>query len=155
MSQPPFGSNPQNPYPPQQRPTGPAPGARPIDKVKIPAILLMVAGSIGVLMHLLGILMNLLGVGAGAAAQGGGNDAQMLMVQGTAGIVAAIIGLAFDGFVIFGASNMMKLRGWGMSLATAIIAMLPCISCGCFLGIPIGIWAIVVLSDANVKNAFK
>ena len=39
-------------------------------------------------------------------------------------------------------------------MAGAIVAMLPCSGC-CLLGLPIGIWAIIVLIDSDVKRAFN
>ena len=36
-----------------------------------------------------------------------------------------------------------------------IIAMVPCISPCCLVGLPIGIWALVVLMKPEVKAAFR
>jgi len=151
----PFGNAPQNPYNSPQMP-GMAPGqgsGNASEKVKIPAILLMVAGGIGIAAHILGLVMNLLGVGLGAAQ--GADDGAMAIAQGVGGIIGVVIGLACDGVVIAGAMNMMKLQNWGLSLAASIIALLPCISCGCLLGLPIGIWSLVILNDAQVKASFR
>jgi hypothetical protein len=38
-------------------------------------------------------------------------------------------------------------------MVASIFAMLPCNPC-CLLGLPIGIWALVVLSNEDVKDAF-
>jgi len=147
----PFGNAPQNPYgSPQTSGMGPGQAS---EKVKIPAILLMVAGGIGIAMHILGLVMNLLGVGLGAAQ--GGDDGGMAIAQGVGGVIGVVIGLACDGVVIAGGLNMMKLQNWGLALAASIIALLPCISCGCLLGLPIGIWSLVILNDAQVKASFR
>lgn len=42
-------------------------------------------------------------------------------------------------------------RGWGFGIAASILAMLPC-SFGCLLGLPVGIWALTVLFNDEVKN---
>src|SRR5262249_52432082 len=59
------------------------------------------------------------------------------------------------GFIIFGALKMMKLQSWGIALAASILAIIPCTSPCCCTGLPIGIWAIVVLVNSDVKAAFR
>jgi hypothetical protein len=61
------------------------------------------------------------------------------------------VGLAILMWV--GATRMARLQSWGLSLAAAIAALLPC-SCCCILGLPLGIWAIVILAKPDVKAAF-
>ncbi len=71
----------------------------------------------------------------------------------TSGIVA-ILGVVLDIIVILGSVRMKRLRNRGLSMAAAIIAVIPCFSPCCVFGIPFGIWALVVLNDANVRAAF-
>ena len=56
--------------------------------------------------------------------------------------------------IFVGALKMKNLssRGWGR--AAAILAMIPCLSGCCLLGIPIGIWALMALSNEDVKRGF-
>ena len=56
--------------------------------------------------------------------------------------------------IAIGAVKMMNLssRGWGTT--AAVLAMIPCISGCCLLGVPVGIWALVALSKPDVKAAF-
>ena len=53
----------------------------------------------------------------------------------------------------------MILRSWIMTQTmmnwAAIVAMIPRISPCCLLGLPFGIWALVVLSNGTVKAAFR
>jgi hypothetical protein len=49
---------------------------------------------------------------------------------------------------------MKKLESYGLAMAASIIAMIPCVSPCCLLGLPIGIWALVVLMKPEVKSAF-
>ena len=51
---------------------------------------------------------------------------------------------------------MMRMRGWNMAVAGAIVAMIPCFSgyC-CLLQLPIGIWMLVVLLSERVKTVFQ
>jgi len=123
-------------------------------KVKTPAIALLVAMSIGMVLVVISLLMNLLGAGLGAAAAGT-DQGMMNLMSGTVGIVSGLIGLAIGGVIIFGSLKMMKLESHGLAMTSAILAMLPCISPCCFLGLPFGIWALIVLSDAQVKASFR
>jgi hypothetical protein len=56
-------------------------------------------------------------------------------------------------FIIVGSTKMMSASSLGWSRAAAILAMIPCHGCW-VLGIAIGIWAIIVLSNSQVKQAF-
>jgi len=123
------------------------------DQLKPPAICIIVAMSIGMLFQILGVAMNLLGVGLGAAADS--PEGLQVLVQGTLGVVFGIISLGIGGFVIFACTKMMKLEGYVLSMAGVILAMLPCVSPCCLLGLPFGIWAIVVMNKPEVKAAFR
>jgi hypothetical protein len=50
--------------------------------------------------------------------------------------------------------KMMSLSGRGLGITAAIVAMVPCLSGCCILGLPIGIWTLVVLSKPEVQAAF-
>jgi hypothetical protein len=56
--------------------------------------------------------------------------------------------------MLFGALSMKKVHGYGFAMAAAILAVIPCTS-PCCLGLPFGIWALVVLNDPAVKAAFR
>lgn len=62
--------------------------------------------------------------------------------------------LVFHLFALFGATQMLKLRRYGVAMATAILAVIPCFSACYVVGIPFGIWAIIVLVRPEVKMAF-
>ena len=57
--------------------------------------------------------------------------------------------------VLVGAIKMKNLQNYGLAMTSAIIALIPCFSPCCVLGLPFGIWALVVLSDNRVKAAFQ
>lgn len=72
------------------------------------------------------------------------------------GIFWSLITLGLAGFVIFAGLQMRSLKNWGVSLAGAILVMIPCsTSCCCCLGIPVGIWALITLTKPEVKSAFS
>ena len=49
---------------------------------------------------------------------------------------------------------MMSLQSRGSAMTGAIFALLPCNLC-CLAGLPIGIWALVVMNRSDVKSAFQ
>jgi tRNA A-37 threonylcarbamoyl transferase component Bud32 len=55
--------------------------------------------------------------------------------------------------VIFGAWNLMQLRSYRMALAGSILGILP-FAPGAVVSIPMGIWALVVMTKKEVKAAF-
>jgi len=119
---------------------------------------LLVVGALGALWQLLTIVLNIAGVGmAGLQNIGGGNaatDRYFQYFSGGLGVFFALIGLAIYAFIIWAALQMKALRKWNISVAGTIAAMLPC-SCCCLIGLPIGIWGLVVLLKPEVKSAFS
>ena len=56
--------------------------------------------------------------------------------------------------MLMGAMQMMQRRSYWLSNLSAVLAMLPC-SLICVAGLPIGIWALVVLRDPRVRQTFR
>jgi hypothetical protein len=128
-----------------------------------PATGLMVVGVICVLAAVLSLASNIFGLGMGAFGPGGrggggGMPPQMerwvQMTSGGVGIVLNIIGLALSGFFIYASTKMRKLENYGLVMTATIISMLPCLSPCCCVGLPVGIWILIVLSKPEVKSAF-
>lgn len=71
------------------------------------------------------------------------------------GLVLAVAILAANIAIVLGAVKMIKQKAWGLALTASILAVIPCISPCCVIGIPFGIWAIVVLINADVKASFS
>lgn len=68
-----------------------------------------------------------------------------------------ISGLAGVGglLILAGGVQLFRGRGRGLGMTSSVLAMIPCFSsCACVLGIPVGIWALVVLGGADAKAAF-
>jgi hypothetical protein len=66
----------------------------------------------------------------------------------------AIGGMCWGGILITSGNFMRKLQRYGRAKAGAIVAMIPCSAC-CLLGLPFGIWSLVVLSKPEIKSAFQ
>ena len=72
------------------------------------------------------------------------------------GAVGANMGLmAMHVLVIVGAYNLQKLRSYPLAMTGAIIACIPCCGPCLVLGIPFGIWALVLLNNPDVKRHFQ
>jgi hypothetical protein len=122
-----------------------------------PAIGLMVTAGLGLAGGLFGLILTL--VRSGNPPEMPGMDPQVthfiqVFAYGPMGIITKIVGLAISLFVLFGAIKMQKLAGYGFAMAAAIIALIPCFSPCCLIGLPIGIWVLVVLSKPEVKSQF-
>lgn len=123
-----------------------------------PAIGLIVTAVLGALVQLASMLMNILGAGLGAA--GAAQGQQDLppwahAMSGGVGVVFNILGLILSGVILMGALKMKKLESYNFAMTATIIAMVPCVSPCCLLGLPIGIWALVILLKPEVKGAFS
>ena len=123
-------------------------------KVTGPAIGLMVTAGIGIALQVLSVLARLLGMGLAASRMGEGSPMGAL----AAGPIIIIFGLCsiIVGLVIFmGAMKMKNLQSHSLAVTVSVLAMIPCISPCCLLGIPIGIWSLIVLMNPDVKAAFR
>ena len=127
-------------------------------QVKGPAIALIVTASLGILYYLFNGVVTLVTGGAMFQRELPSNIPPEFrsIIQGMQGPFAGVISLgvaALNAFVLFGAIKMLRLQSYGLVMAACIVAMLPC-QCCCVMGLPFGIWALVVLSRQDVKGAF-
>ena len=73
---------------------------------------------------------------------------------GLAAISAVVLISLIPGvFTIFAALKMKRLQAHGLAIAASILAIITSPS-SCLIGLPIGIWALVVLSQREVRAAF-
>ncbi len=147
-------SQPSTPYQPPQQVPGRIPPSRIAAEVSGPAIGLLITAIIGGALQLLGLFVNILGAGLGSLTASGGEEQFLNWMSGGVGIVTASIGLLIAGVIIYASMEMKKLKQWGLAVAASILAMVPCISPCCIIGLPMGIWALVVLMKDEVKAAF-
>ncbi|NUQ62225.1 MAG: protein kinase [Pirellulales bacterium] len=71
---------------------------------------------------------------------------------------AAVVGilltmLLVSGLVMFAALKMARLQAYGLAIAASILSMI--ISPGNVIGLPIGIWSLIVLTQPGVREAFR
>jgi hypothetical protein len=131
-------------------------GGNPKDMVNAPAIALLVAGCL----YLLGGLCSC-GYGgflftsgppttSSTTKTGDGDTTVTAVTSVGAGIFDFIAGP----ILIFGAMQMRKLKMYGLAMTSSILGMIPCTGC-CLVGLPIGIWALIILLKPEVKSAFS
>jgi hypothetical protein len=77
------------------------------------------------------------------------------LAHGPLGIINGFFALAMSILVLIGAVKMQSLRSYEFAYAAAILAMIPCLTPCCVLGLPFGIWALVVLNKPEVKSQFS
>lgn len=128
------------------------------DAVNAPSVLLLLNGAFGILLS----LGSLLGAFGGASNEQMQQLAAMkpelapllTMMTGAVSVISAVVGIAASGFIIFSALKMRSVEHYGLAMASAIVSIVPCFGGCCCLGIPAGIWALVVLNKPEVKQAF-
>jgi hypothetical protein len=153
-----FGTVP--PATPQYSPSPGPLGSDPSAEVRGPAIGILVTGILGALMSLLGLVMNLAGMNKNQEVPPGFPaeyrqmfESYMQFVQ-QYGSISNVVVLALSVVTILAGVRMMQLRSYGLVMAGVILSMIPCCSGCCCLGIPFGIWALVVLNRPSVKASF-
>jgi len=127
------------------------------NEVTGPAIGLIVTAVLGFVGNILGIVYNMVFAASMAATSRSGNpeiDRIMSMFTGTIGMVSGVVAIAVSVLVLIGAIKMKSLQSRAWAMTAAILAIVPCISPCCCVGVPVGIWALVVLSKDEVKAAF-
>jgi DNA-directed RNA polymerase subunit M/transcription elongation factor TFIIS len=109
----------------------------------------------------LSILMLFLYVFAGAAMVAlladkrmEGDNQEGMMERTVIGIAQSIMQIVLNGLVLAGALKMKRLRSHGLAMTSSILAMIPCTGC-CLLGLPFGIWALVVINRPEVRGEFS
>ena len=137
------------PTPLPRPPVGP--NAAALARVKLPAILMMITAGISC------ITQPILMLSGGGILMWFIDDVEetAAWLGGTGGIIGLSLCMLASIIVLVGAWKMKNLRAYGFSVTAMLIGTFPCMSICCGLGFPIGIWGLVVLSNANVKAAFK
>lgn len=127
--------------------------------VKVPAIALIVVASLGIAYYVFNCLFVFFASGTSLQPQLPPNlpPAMQSFMEDARGPLAGVVSLviaALDGFVLFGAIKMLRFQNYGLAVAAAVVAMLPC-QCCCLFGLPFGIWALVVMNRPEVKSLFR
>ena len=116
------------------------------ERTQAPGIALLVTG-------ILSLLMGFAMVSIGTILIAEPEDAD----DRVAGIQLAVSGpycTALSVLIILGAIGMIRGRRHGLAITAAVLSMVPCTNPCWLLGLPFGIWAMIVLCDKDVKASF-
>jgi len=123
-------------------------------RVKAPAIGLLVAGIVDLaavfflLVEFVAILLSYQTFSAGATTHPPGISSRLLFF-----LPLCVALLAAGVVILFGAFKMQRLKSYGLSVAASILAMIT--PPGLLVGLPFGIWALIVLNLREIKAAFE
>lgn len=140
-----------------------ATGSNVSGKVTPPAICLMVAAGLNVLMSLYWIFSGLNAtLNSGQITKELKNNPQvnadqfttMMNAFGVGFVLWGVLGLLCAAVIVFAGIKMKSLQAHGLAMTGAVLAMIPCTGPCCFFSLPLGIWALVVLMSPDVKAAF-
>jgi tRNA A-37 threonylcarbamoyl transferase component Bud32 len=67
-------------------------------------------------------------------------------------MVIGLAGLALSGAILYGAIKMMRLHAYAAAVLASLLAMV--VTPGNLIGLPIGIWCFVTLTNREVRDAF-
>jgi phage FluMu protein Com len=131
-----------------------------IQQVSGPAIALIVTAMLGFVTNLLigglyGMLLVMLVAAGDIPSIGALDDPAQLITDYGILVAVAVFGLVMDAFILVGATRMKRLDNYTFALTASILAVISRISPCCFVGVPFGIWAIMVLKDSSIKAAFQ
>jgi len=126
-------------------------------KVVGPAIGMLIVAIIGGLFSLFVAVFGALQASGAIPAERSPMMGPQVMSEAAGAGVAAIacLGMAVMAVVTaFGAWRMKNLQSYGFSIAACILSIVPCYNSCCVLGIPFGIWGLIVLLNRDVRDAF-
>ena len=124
-------------------------------QVNGPAMALMIVSGIFIGLILVGMIVTIAMLVSGAAAQldqnGPISRESIMGIRVGFGILLIIV----NGFIFMAAMKMKSLEGYTQARVASILALVPCIGPCYILGIPFGIWALVVLGKPEIRDAFR
>lgn len=131
--------------------------------VRGPALALQITTILGVIGIALGLainIMTLMGIQLPVSRLEGQPGLEPEMehfinsLSGGIGLVQNLIGVAVAVVIFKGVAKMQRLENYQFAMTTCILAIVPCVSPCCLLGLPFGIWALTVINRPEVKRHF-
>jgi hypothetical protein len=127
-------------------------------KLRAPAIGLIIAGSLNGMTGLLALLSGLFrltGIAGKESLPSDQAEKMGFMIGTIVPYMIAFLSLALAPVIIYGAVQMIQGKKAGLAKIAAILAIVPATSCCFLIGIPMGIWSLVVLAKPEVKAVFR
>ena len=136
----------------------PVPPSPDLQQLTLPAIGLIVTGALNAITALLMLISGLARLANNATSSAHlDNDAQRFgyMVGTFVGYGAGVASLLVAPVLIAGGIAMLRGKSLGLARVAAILSVIPVTSCCCVVGIPIGIWALLILKKPEVEAHFR
>jgi hypothetical protein len=143
-----------------------------LSRLNGPGLGLIVVGVLSALSSLGGIASSFLGMILGTTGPGfpdlgqfegtlGGPEQQQLQLltnamSGTVGMFSNLLTLVTALVIVAGGVKMRSAEMYSLCVVAAALTLVPCLTpcCCCCVGMPVGIWALIVLLDQHVRSAF-
>jgi hypothetical protein len=128
-----------------------------LEKLKVPAIGLIITGSLNIILGILVVLSALLQTANGAFDRGFKSDAEQIgYYTGFIGpTLIGVISIIFAPIIIFGGIKLLGGKSRTLAICAAVLATIPLSSCCFIAGSIFGIWTLVVLMKPDVKAFFQ
>jgi hypothetical protein len=150
-------ASPPSPAGPPALPS-PTPVASPeaAERVELPAIVLMAFAVVRFILGGVRVLRHVFGNGLGSLLPPGPPEFEQFQrfLTGGVGLVMELIGMILSAVIFFAGYKMKRLESYALVIIGTVLSMLPCVSPCCCLGLPLGIWLLMVLTKPEVKAAF-
>ena len=153
-----------SPYGSGVRPSTPGMSESAIDeKIQVPAIGIITTGALGALLSLYGVIATVLGsnkvaedaeLPPGLPPEAAGLLKSYLSAIEPFNLPLNLLALILSSLTLVAGIKMLQRRSYGLVMAGVIIGMIPCLSGCCCTGLPFGIWALIVLSNEEVRKSF-
>lgn len=72
-------------------------------------------------------------------------------------VVWSIVFIVLNLVIFFAGVRLLSMKSWTLGVVACVLVMITCLfqCCCCPIGLPIGIWGLIVLFDGDVKQAFE
>ena len=124
------------------------------ERLKLPATGLILVGSINALASLVLILGRLASLLKGAPAPADPDRRLGYEIWNVLSPTVGLLSLLAAPLIVYGAIRMYGAKRYGAARLAAVLALIPVTSVCCVPGIPVALWALVVLHHPEVKAAF-
>jgi hypothetical protein len=127
-------------------------------KLQGPAIGLIIAGSLNGISGLFAILSGLFrltGIAGRETLPSDQAERMGFMIGMIGSYIVSLLSLLLAPAIIYGAVQMLQGKKPGLARIAAVLAIIPVTSCCFLIGMPMGIWSLVVLAKPEVKAIFS
>ena len=131
------------------------PGMDPRSRLSGPATGLLVTGIVGGVISLTSLITGFFSAGLIPYMDDEFSEKMEGMFQASYMTASSLVGILIAAFLIYVSTKMREPSQYGLCIAASVLAMVPCVSPCCIIGLPIGIWCLVVLTKPEIKAAFQ